>query len=82
MSSPPIRTVGVIGAGRIGQPIIGHLVRKGFVVVANDADGSKQEAVEKQGARWAELAELARDAGALVLRHTCNLGIGAAVLPP
>lgn len=67
MSSPPIRTVGVIGAGRIGQPIIGHLVRKGFVVVANDADGSKQEAVEKQGARWAELAELARDAGAILI---------------
>jgi 3-hydroxyisobutyrate dehydrogenase len=67
VSSPPIRTVGVIGAGRIGQPIIGHLVRKGFVVVANDVDGSKQEAVEKQGARWAELAELARDAGAILI---------------
>ena len=64
---PRIRTVGVIGAGRIGQPIIGHLVRKGFVVVANDADGSKQEAVEKRGARWAELAELARDAGAILI---------------
>jgi 3-hydroxyisobutyrate dehydrogenase-like beta-hydroxyacid dehydrogenase len=66
-SDPAIRTVGVIGAGRIGQPIIGHLVRKGFVVVANDADGSKQEAVERQGARWAELAELARDAGAILI---------------
>jgi 3-hydroxyisobutyrate dehydrogenase-like beta-hydroxyacid dehydrogenase len=60
-------TIGFIGAGRIGQPIIGHLVRKGFVVVANDVDGSKQEAVEKQGARWAELAELARDAGAILI---------------
>jgi 3-hydroxyisobutyrate dehydrogenase len=67
VSSPPIRAVGVIGAGRIGQPIIGHLVGKGFVVVANDVDGSKQEAVEKQGARWAELAELARDAGAILI---------------
>jgi len=67
VSSPPIRTVGVIGAGRIGRPIIGHLVRKGFVVVANDVDGSKQEAVEKQGAGWAELAELARDAGAILI---------------
>ena len=27
-----IRTVGVIGAGRMGQPIIGHLARKGFTV--------------------------------------------------
>jgi 3-hydroxyisobutyrate dehydrogenase len=66
-ADPAIRAVGVIGAGRIGQPIIGHLVRKGFVVVGNDADGSKQEAVEKQGAQWAELAELARDAGAILI---------------
>ena len=66
-ADPAIQTVGVIGAGRIGQPIIGHLVRKGFVVVANDVDGLKQEAVEKQGARWAELAELARDAGAILI---------------
>lgn len=66
-ADPAIQTIGLIGAGRIGQPIIGHLVRKGFVVVANDVDGSKQEAVEKQGARWAELAELARDAGAILI---------------
>ena len=66
-ADPAIRTVGVIGAGRIGQPIIGHLVRKGFVVVANDVDGSKQEAVEKQGARWGELGELARNAEAILI---------------
>jgi 3-hydroxyisobutyrate dehydrogenase len=66
-ADPPLNLVGVIGAGRIGQPIIRNLVRKGFVVVANDVDGSKQEAVEKQGGRWAELAELARDAGAILI---------------
>jgi len=25
-----LKTVGVVGAGRMGTPIIGHLVRKGF----------------------------------------------------
>ena len=38
-SETPIRTVGVIGAGRMGQPIIGHMARKGFTVLAHDVDG-------------------------------------------
>ena len=33
---PP--TVGVIGAGRMGAPIIGHLVRKGFATQACDVN--------------------------------------------
>src|SRR2546422_10141117 len=49
-----IRTVGVIGAGRMGQPIIGHLARKGFTVVVHDIDEGKREAVAKLGAAWAE----------------------------
>ena len=56
-----IRTVGVIGAGRMGQPIIGHMVRKGFTVVVHDIDEGKREAVAKLGAAWAETpAALAR----------------------
>jgi 3-hydroxyisobutyrate dehydrogenase-like beta-hydroxyacid dehydrogenase len=49
-----IKTVGVIGAGRMGQPIIGHLARQGLTVLAYDIDASKREAVAKLGARWAE----------------------------
>jgi 3-hydroxyisobutyrate dehydrogenase-like beta-hydroxyacid dehydrogenase len=49
-----IRTVGVIGAGRMGQPIIGHLARKGFTVAVHDIDEGKREAVAKLGAAWAE----------------------------
>jgi 3-hydroxyisobutyrate dehydrogenase-like beta-hydroxyacid dehydrogenase len=45
-------SVGVIGAGRMGLPIIGHLARRGFSVVASDLDGRKQAAVEAAGARW------------------------------
>ena len=45
-----IHTVGVIGAGRMGQPIIGHLVRKGFSVVVHDIDEGKREGVARLGA--------------------------------
>ena len=56
-----IRTVGVIGAGRMGQPIIGHLARKGFSVLVHDVDEAKREAVAKLGGEWAsDLAHLAR----------------------
>ena len=40
-----IRTVGVIGAGRMGAPIIGHLARKGFTVLAYDVDAGKRDTV-------------------------------------
>jgi 3-hydroxyisobutyrate dehydrogenase len=46
-------TVGVIGAGRMGLPIIGHLARKGFGTVASDLDPKRKTEVEKRGAIWA-----------------------------
>ena len=48
-----IETVGLIGAGRMGTPIIGHLVQKGFKVLVHDADGSKRALAEDRGAAWA-----------------------------
>jgi 3-hydroxyisobutyrate dehydrogenase-like beta-hydroxyacid dehydrogenase len=52
--------VGVIGAGRMGLPLIGHLARKGFPTSATDVDASKRKAVEARGAAWAAgTAELA-----------------------
>lgn len=44
--------VGVLGAGRMGTPIIGHLVRKGFVTHASDALTARQAEVQRLGARW------------------------------
>ena len=69
MTTPPaIRTVGVIGAGRMGQPIIGHLVRKGFAVVVHDIDEGKHEVVTKLCAEWAAgPAELARSCEAILV---------------
>ena len=63
-----ITTVGVIGAGRMGQPIIGHLARKGFTVSAYDIDPAKREPVTKVGAGWGESAEaLSRGVEALLI---------------
>ena len=63
-----IRTVGVIGAGRMGQPIIGHMARKGLTVTAYDIDAGKREAVARLGARWAESpAALARACQAVLI---------------
>jgi 3-hydroxyisobutyrate dehydrogenase-like beta-hydroxyacid dehydrogenase len=59
--------VGVIGAGRMGQPMIGHLVRKGFTVTAYDIDPGKREAVTSRGARWAETPAALANASTVVL---------------
>ncbi|HUQ25210.1 MAG TPA: NAD(P)-dependent oxidoreductase [Burkholderiales bacterium] len=44
--------VGVVGAGRMGLPIIGHLARAGFHTLASDIDARKKAEVEKRGATW------------------------------
>jgi 3-hydroxyisobutyrate dehydrogenase len=63
-----IRTVGVIGAGRMGQPLIGHMVRNRYDVVAYDIDATKEQAVAKVGGRWAgSLANLARHSDAILV---------------
>ena len=68
MTDTTIKTVGVIGAGRMGQPIIGHLARKGFDALAYDIDATKREAVTMRGARWADsVAALAKDAEAILI---------------
>ena len=66
--SAAIRTVGVIGAGRMGQPIIGHLASKGFTVLVHDLDASKKALIEARGASWSETAaELAKNSDAILI---------------
>ena len=55
-----VSRVGMIGAGRMGQPMIGHLAKKGFIVEACDIDPAKRAAVESRGGRWQDLAGIAR----------------------
>ena len=67
-SAQQIRNVGVIGAGRMGQPIIGHLVKAGFEVQVHDLDVKKQAAVEACGARWQpQQAALAQSCEAILV---------------
>jgi len=60
-------TVGVIGAGRMGLPIIGHLAKKGFRTIASDINAAKRSEVEARKAEWAP------DAGALAKEATVIL---------
>jgi len=59
--SATAKRIGMIGAGRMGQPMIGHLARKGFDIRAYDMDPGKKVAVEAKGGKWeADLAALAK----------------------
>lgn len=61
-------TVGVIGAGRMGLPIIGHLVRTGFRTLACDLDPSKKTWVEDRGATWSpSAADLGRESDVILI---------------
>lgn len=63
-----VKRIGVVGAGRMGQPIIGHLARKGFAVQVHDIDPSKRDEVEKRGGRWAaDLQALAGDSDVILI---------------
>jgi 3-hydroxyisobutyrate dehydrogenase len=61
-------TVGVIGAGRMGLPIIGHLARAGFRTFATDLDFAKKISVERSGAAWMpDAATLARECDVILV---------------
>lgn len=61
-------TVGVVGAGRMGAPIIGHLVRKGFATLACDLNPARQSVVTGHGAKWVDgPAELAQTCGVILV---------------
>ncbi len=52
MPKPAVSNVGLIGAGRMGMPMVGHLARKGFNVRVFDLDAGKRAEVEKRKATW------------------------------
>ncbi len=63
-----MKRVGMIGAGRMGQPMIGHIAKKGFPIAAYDIDAAKRAAVEARGGRWEpELAKLAQSCDVVLI---------------
>ena len=63
-----IKKVGMIGAGRMGQPMLGHIAGKGFEICAYDIDEDKRAAVERSGGRWQpSLAALAKESDAILV---------------
>lgn len=66
--TPTAKRIGMIGAGRMGQPMIGHLARKGFDIAAYDIDPAKQAAVEAKGGKWQpDLSALAKHAEVILI---------------
>ncbi len=60
--------VGLIGAGRMGMPMVGHIAKKGFDIAVYDIDAGKRPAVEAKGARWMpDMASLARSCGVVLV---------------
>jgi 3-hydroxyisobutyrate dehydrogenase len=65
---PDIKTVGFIGTGNMGQPMSANLVKGGYTVILYDLDAKRaQQAANEIGARAvATLAELGKDADAVI----------------
>jgi 3-hydroxyisobutyrate dehydrogenase len=57
MATEQRETVGVLGAGRMGLPIIGHLTTNGFTVLVHDVDSAKEAEVASRGARFVNARE-------------------------
>ena len=68
MQTEQKRPVGVLGAGRMGLPIIGHLVAGGFPVVVYDVDPAKRETVADSGAAFVtDIGEVAARCGTVLV---------------
>lgn len=68
MATEQTSSVGVLGAGRMGLPIVGHLVAKGFDVLVHDVDETKESAVTERGARFVRTREeIARECATVLV---------------
>lgn len=66
--SQAVKSVGLIGAGRMGMPLVGHLAARGFNVSVFDIDGTKRAGVEARGGRWAQnLRQLSEDSQVILV---------------
>src|SRR6266705_3540781 len=63
----PIETVGILGLGKMGGPIAGHLVARGFKVIGYDPVARAREQAAARGARCAASARELAQASDLVI---------------
>ena len=63
----PIETVGILGLGKMGGPIAGHLLARGFKVIGYDPVARAQEQAAARGARGAASARELAQASELVI---------------
>ena len=63
----PIRTIAVVGAGRMGGPMALNLLRAGFAVQVYDTSAPQLEQLAHQGANVAESAQAAARAAEIVI---------------
>src|SRR6266702_641443 len=63
----PIETVGILGLGKMGGPIAGHLVARGFQVIGYDPVARAREQAAARGARGAASARELAQASDLVI---------------
>lgn len=63
----PLRRVGFVGIGRMGQPMCANLVRAGYPVLANDLRSDCEEVARECGASWSpSAADVARNVDVLI----------------
>src|SRR5260370_41911894 len=62
-----IETVGILGLGKMGGPIAGHLVARGFKVIGYDPVARAREQAAARGARGAVSARELAQASDLVI---------------
>jgi 3-hydroxyisobutyrate dehydrogenase-like beta-hydroxyacid dehydrogenase len=67
MSAQNANTVGLIGAGRMGLPLIGHLMRRGFRTLVAERNPERHGDITSRGAEVAELQTLAAESAFILV---------------
>ena len=62
-----MQTVGLIGAGRMGMPIIGHLARKGFKALVSERNPERRADIEQRGGNLVSLQALAAESDVILI---------------
>lgn len=62
-----MQTIGLIGAGRMGLPIVGHLARAGFRVLVSERNSERGPDIAARGGEVVETALLAAESEAILV---------------